>query len=473
MTVFRITAFLLLLPATALAQEPASAPAEKKLSETIRGDLPANDELKRLSLEEALKAAFANEPRIKASRSEAEALAAKAYQGRMARLQGSYEGLFAPMTELRGNPLQSDTGDFPLQPGRQLGIFTRHQISLVIPIFTFGKLSALSDLADIAEETGEPLVERSTADVALDVKKAYYGALLLDDLLDSLAEAATQLEGARKKIQEGLAEDSGDFTEADLYKLDVIEGEIVARAAQARAALALARSGLRTLTGASEPLHPKEDFLAPVPGELPSLEEVKAAAVEARPEVRLLEQALKARTQEVKIARGALLPDIGFLFTAMGAFSNVVDNQTSPFAFDPFNQALVLGGVGIRYSLDIGVKIGKVKEAEAARAQLAYLRDAALGGIGIEIEKAYGEAKSAKERYLSREEADKAAKKWVRAVLTDFTVGGAETRDIMEALLAAGANRAQLLQAIFEYNMAIAALNRAVGREVLIPKAEP
>lgn len=456
---------VLLLPGLAFAQEPASAPAS---APSIRGALPKNEELPRISFREALEKS-AVDPRVSAARSEGEIFEAKAFQGKWQRLQGSYEGLLAPITELRGNALVSDTGEFPLQLGRPLGLFTRHQLTVVVPLLTFGKFDVASELSLVAEDTGDELVRRARAEVAVDVRRAYFGALLADDILDLLTEAQAQISRAREEIQRGLQDGSGDFTTIDLYKVDVAQGELLARAAEARAGLALAREALGLLSRSKGPMHPAEDFLAPLEGTLPSLEELKAAAIEARPELRLLSFALRAKEGEAKLARASLFPDLGLLVSGAFSFANVVDNQTSPFAFDPFNQRYLAAGVGARYSLDVGAKLGKLKEARAARDQLASMRDAALGGFAIEIAKAYGEALSARERFLAREAADKTAQKWVKAVAADFVVGNAETRDLIEALIAAGDVHSKYLQAVFEYNLAIGALEKAVGREVLSP----
>jgi outer membrane protein TolC len=190
-------------------------------------------------------------------------------------------------------------------------------------------------------------------------------------------------------------------------------------------------------------------------------------ARENRPELRLLGLAREAKAAETKLNKAALLPDIGARFSGVFSASNVVENQPSPFAFDPFNQRFAMLGIGVRYSLDIGAKSAKARESEAGRTQLEALQRAAQMGISLEIEKAYLDAKSASERFAAREEADKWARKWLLAVAADFTVGNAETRDLIEALVASGDSHGKYLQAIFEYNLALGALEKAAGAPVV------
>lgn len=452
------------LPLCLLAQEtPASQPVW-----SVRGDLTPNDKVKRMSLQEVLEAAASHDPRISAARGEDEALNAKADQARWAKLQGSYEGFLSPLSTFEGDAVQSDTPDFPLRVGGGIGMYTRHQITVLVPLITFGKAKPLSALSEIAQDSGEELVRRVQAEVAQDVRRAYFGALMADDVLDLLEEAQGRLNTARQEIEQDIAGGGDTFSKLDLHKLGVFEAELKARAADARAGLKLARQALALLAGSDVEVHPKEDFLAPLEGNLPGVKELLSAALNNRPEVRLLAMALNAKKAEAKLAKAFLFPDIGAFATGTFSFSNTAENQTSPFAYDPYNQTYANIGIGIRYSLDIGVKLGKARETAANEKQLASLQQAALGGISLEIEKLYNDANAAKERTGIRESGDKAARQWLIAVVSDFTVGNAETRDLMEALLASGDNHAKYLQSILEYNLAVGALSRAVGQDSVL-----
>ena len=457
-----IAAFITPLLAAAQSSQPTWMP---------RGDLPTNEQVKRLSLQEALDAALQNDPRIAAARSEDKVYDAKAFQAKWAKLQGSYEGSLSPLTEFRGDAVNSDSGEFPLTPGNQLGVYTRHEFTVLVPLFTFGKREAGAGISKAAESIGEDLVRRAQADVSQDVRRAYYAALLADDVLDLLAEAQKQLGKAREEIEKDLAADGDSFSKVDLHKLNYFEAELKARAAEARAALSFTRAALGVLTGnGDDPVHPKEDFLSPIEGKLPALKDLKTSAINNRPEARLLEIALQAKASEAKYMKATLYPDIGVFATGAFSFSNVADNQSSAFAYDPYNQAYANVGIGMRYSLDVGVKLGKMRETAAAQQQLSSLRDAALGGIGVEIDKLYKDAQSAQARIAAREEGNKAAKQWLTSVYSDFIVGNSETRDLMEALLASSESNAKYLQATLEFNLAISALSRAVGSDaVLVP----
>jgi outer membrane protein TolC len=423
-----------------------------------------------LTLQEAIEAAMKSDPRIAAARSEDKVYDAKAFQAKWAVLQGSCTGTLNPITEMRGDAVNSDSGEFPLTPGNALGVFTRHEFSLFAPLITFGKLGAGKGIIDAASSTGEELVRRAQADVAQDVRRAYFAALLADDVLDLMQEASKQLSDARAEIEKDIAADGENFTRLDLHKLDYFEAELKARAAEAKAGLTITRAALGLLTGNDTPVHPKEDFLAPLEGKLPNLQELKTTAMSNRPEVRLLEIALKAKTNEAKLMKAFLYPDIGAYANGMFSFDNVADNQTSPFAYDPYNQRYANIGISMRYSLDVGVKLGKARESAAGQEQITSLRDAALGGISIEIEKLYNDALSAQSRIAIREGGNKAAKKWLTSVYSDFIVGNAETRDMIEALLASGESNAKYLQATLEYNLAIGALSRAVGVDPVLTK---
>ena len=71
------------------------------------------------------------------------------------------------------------------------------------------------------------------------------------------------------------------------------------------------------------------------------------------------------------------------------------------------------------------------------------------------------------ERVKAVAKGEKAAKSWISAVAQNFAVGLAESRDLTDALLAFFNMRFRYLQAVYDYNIAVAALTRATGASEL------
>jgi outer membrane protein TolC len=63
------------------------------------------------------------------------------------------------------------------------GVFTRTEVKLIQPIYTFGKISAGINAADLGVEASRSKASGQVADVELNVRRAYWGAKLARELL--------------------------------------------------------------------------------------------------------------------------------------------------------------------------------------------------------------------------------------------------------------------------------------------------
>ena len=85
------------------------------------------------------------------------------------------------------------------------------------------------------------------ADVELNVRKAYWGAKLARELLSMLDEGLEYLNDAQKKIEEELADGSGNASVTDRLRLRTMRADIEAR---------ISGSAARGRSGQGWPAHP-------------------------------------------------------------------------------------------------------------------------------------------------------------------------------------------------------------------------
>jgi outer membrane protein TolC len=133
------------------------------------------------------------------------------------------------------------------------GVFTRTELKLVQPIYTFGKISAGVAAAESGVKASQSRQFGLVADLELNVRKAYWGAKLATEILATLNEASGYLDTAQKKIEEELAEGTGDASVTDRLRLRTMRAEIDGRILEAQRMADLARSGLRALIGPDAP----------------------------------------------------------------------------------------------------------------------------------------------------------------------------------------------------------------------------
>ena len=133
-------------------------------------------------------------------------------------------------------------------------MFTRTELRLVQPLFTFGKISAGRNAASRGRGglAGHREVGQA-ADVELNVKKAYYGLKAARAALETLSEGMEHLDDAQKQIDGELAKGTGSVTQTDRLRLRTVRAEVDIRVLEAQKLADEARAGLRALLGPEAP----------------------------------------------------------------------------------------------------------------------------------------------------------------------------------------------------------------------------
>ncbi len=351
------------------------------------------------------------------------------------------------------------------------GVFTRTEFKLVQPIYTFGKLAAGEAAATQGVEASRGREAGAVADVEQKVRKAYWGAKLARELQSTLKEGLDYLDEAQKKIEEELAEGSGDASVTDRLRLRAVRAEVEARMLEAQRGADLARAGLRTLIGANAPADLDVDDGELEALSIPSrpLAHYTQAAVSYRPEVQALEHLAATKRALADLEWRRQYPDLAMVFTARYAYANSVDHPNNAFFDNPYNSA----GAGIaallRMPLDLGPKNARAHRFAAEASEADLKRQEALDGIAFEVEKTYSELQESARRIKTVQKGEKASRQWIAAIMQNMAVGVAEAKDFSDALLAFFQARVRYLQSIYDFNVAVADLSRATGTDVSAP----
>jgi outer membrane protein TolC len=133
----------------------------------------------------------------------------------------------------------------------------------------------------------------------------------------------------------------------------------------------------------------------------------------------------------------------------------------------PFASWGYSAGVVFRWSLDLHLKTPRYERAKADyEAALAGSRSA-LDWWSYDVEAAYESMMEARKRIDVLERGEKAAHSWLTAIAQNFAIGTAEARDFNDALVAYFDAHGRYLQAIYDFNVAVAQLSRVVGTDVV------
>jgi outer membrane protein TolC len=355
------------------------------------------------------------------------------------------------------------------------GVFTRTEMRLTQPLFTFGKLSAGRAAARQGLEASRSRDVGLAADVELNVKKAYFGLKAARQALEALEEGSERLEEAEKHIKDELAKGTGNVTQTDRLRMSTVRAELDIRMAEAQKAADDARSGLRAVIGPDAPADLDVDAEPLEPTNVPQrpLAHYEEQARLYRPEVRALDNLVASKRALSDLERRKQYPDLVIIGSASYSRASSIDNPQNAFLNDPFNTRTPSfgGALALRLPLDLGVRNARAAQVLAEAEESVQRRREALGGIAYEVQKAHAALIEAQRRLEAVRRGERASKAWITAVSANFATGLAETRDFAEALVQSFQFRIRAFQAIFDLNVAAATLARATGSEVAAPPA--
>ncbi len=348
------------------------------------------------------------------------------------------------------------------------GVFTRTQITLAQPVYTFGKIRAGVDAAEAGVEAARNQEAAAVAELDLNVSRAYFGLKLAREIESTLSEGLSYVKQAEEMVQKDLDEGGGNMTISDKLRLQTTRAEVEAQLFEVGRGGGIAVNALKALIGPTGPQTVEVDSdpleKRTVPRRPLSFYEEQARL--SRPEVRALDYFVRARRKLADLEFARQLPDLVIVATATFAYANSVDDPKNAFLNDPFN--VLTGGVGamLRMPLDFGPRNARASQAMAQAEQAAFKRREALGGIAFEVSRAYIELNEAENRMNTLATGEKLSRRWMTSIVQKLDLGLAETREVTDALRSYFTMRVRYLQSVHDYNIAAAALARATGAPV-------
>ncbi len=412
-----------------------------------------------------IRMAFASSPSIQAAEADLQIAENRLMLVHAARFPSmDFTWIFGPSPEARGDAL---TG---VSNWRRMSVFTRTELSLVQPLFTFGKLKAAIEAASGGIGAQRAGLTGSRFDLEQQVARAYYLLLLANQLRELAHESRGEIERARRTIVEKLEADTGDFTYTDLHRIDRFVYDVEENANKVVKSQGLARSALRMLTGLSDSdsdsLVLADGSLNPVDVQIRPLE-YYLSLVEGRPDLGQLREGLRVRSAQVRAVRTDLFPQVFLAGRFKYGFAPNRDRQRNPFLKDEFNVTELGAVLGFRQSLSFASTSAKVKEARLAYEKLGYQARLATQGARLEIEGAYRSLIEARANIASARKARRATRRWFVSARDGFNAGLEEAGEMVDAVKEYGIIRAKYYQAVLEFNLAWIALQRATGNSIL------
>lgn len=417
-----------------------------------------------IDLDGVLTLAGRNGDEVAIKRAELKAAEADQALARAARIipSASVTLISGPVPEAKGTILNPQTSTNRTLNG--LGPFVRTEVDVVQPLFTWGRLDAARDAANAGVKARELLVKDKMAELQLRVVQLWWGEATARKLLSIADDVEKNLGDVDKRLSEALESGDASVKPADRYRLDMYKAQLRKRRADAAHGLALAHDGLAgTVAVLPEELHLKEAQLPLDPGEAPNLEELRAAAVEHRPDLAALDQAIAAKDAELEATSGSMKPQFFLAGNFTFAYAPNRSPQFNPWAYDPFNT--VGGGlvVGLKQDLAFPMLLAQAAKGRAERATLVRQREGLARLVTVQVESAVADVAQARERLSAARASVGSGKSWFRSAGLDFEAGVAEPKELLDAYAAYVESQVEQVQAAYDLLLARARLDQATG----------
>src|SRR5919197_4107529 len=334
----------------------------------------------RLTLEQCLERALTYSPDVTEAQTEigiAESQLAQAKAGRLP--QANFTSINGIVNGAKGNAVTGRTDNSDLVP------FTRGELEIVQPLYTFGRLSS-EILAASRGVEAKRAATQSTRDATIaSVKELYYNLLLSRQLKELLGEVQENFTKARDTAQKRLEAGEGKVTQQDILKLRIGLASITREVYTLDRAIAVTRSALLRQVGipSTDDADIADTRLEPVTVQLQPLSQYLEQAGIHRADIAQLEAGLAARQARVEAARGAYYPSIFIAGGVRYARAPNRESQDSPFARDDFNFFTGGAALGLRWQLDVWMTQAKVAERLAELSKVEVQKQNATSGIAL------------------------------------------------------------------------------------------
>ena len=443
--------------------------------------LPAQEQGRTLSLEEALEMTLSDNPAIRAAEfnrraAQQERRAAIGLRMPQIGITGSYaylgkdieidlNNMKAPVQNLAGQILQSGMipSDYipsisqmlsgamaaswalPLQD-RSLGFVGG---DVTVPLWMGGKINAANRAARINEQTARSQGIQQRNALVSELVERYYGLALARQVVVVRQQV---VDGVRKHLEDAAAlEAQGMISRSEKLYVEF-------KMSEAERDLQNAQSQVETIAAALNSTIGQTDNYQPVTAmfileRIEPLDHFRTLAAERNPLLDQVDQKRRLAYEGVRAQRSSFLPQV----VAMGGMS-----------FYDYQVSKVLPrwavGVGVNFKLFDGLnREYKYSAAKQTVRRVEALQDKAGNDISVLVEKLYNQMENYRTQMASIEASLAFAEEYLKTKNAAFLEGMSSSTDLIDAELNLAKVKTERIEAAYRYDMSLAQLLEAAG----------
>ena len=423
------------------------------------------EKAKEVTLKEAIDFALSHSPLIQASKASLDVFEAKLKQ---------IEWLDYPHSSVRFSvspmPAQRVSSDnLPYTDMSTWGVFLFTEINGVLPLYTFGRISALKKAMKFGVEATKAKADVARQEVIFRIKKGFLALALASESLEVIKEGRDYLDKAKKHLESLEENEDPEFDPVEKMQLRVFDTQVLGRELEAQRGVAMAKNSIKVSMGVAieeemgfetkglEPIETKKDI---------TLETLVDMGSANRAEIVALRTTILAKQAEVSAKKRAFFPTLSLFGGFRYGYSNVAERSYSPYSTLPLNTYSAYGGLVLEGDFEIGKKLGELDEAKASLREMKMQLSELESGVKLEVTKVFYEMQDAKRMVEAYKDAVEAARGWVIAKTDLYENDLCSMNDVVTALVQFFQTRMEYLKAVYDYNVAVYALERAVSESL-------
>jgi outer membrane protein TolC len=355
--------------------------------------------------------------------------------------------------------------DDPFSDGKiEFKMGTEHSLvyglSFQQPIFLGGAIWNSYKMAKHGYTITEASLESTRQSVLLQSTSAYYGLLFSKSVVRVMEQA---YETAQENLdQVNKIRSVGQASDFDVLRAEVQLANLKPTLTSAKNNSMLAESQLSMILGLDN--NPKIitlDSLTFAPHDFSGLtvEDLYSRALQNRPDIKIMDEQKRIMQRQVTLARSAILPSL--VFGTNYQFQGQRDDLdfTGDDFFKAFNSSISLS-----VPLFTGFqKTANIQQAKAGVREAGYQIDALYLAVNLEIETAYLAITEKEQSVATQSKIIDQAKEALRLARLRYAEGLSTQLDLMYAEGALNQARMNYQQSLFDYNIAIAQLKKALN----------
>lgn len=338
-------------------------------------------------------------------------------------------------------------------------------ISVIQPLYAGGKIMAGNKLARIGRKSAAENLRKTRMDVMAEADKAYWNYIAVKQKVRMLETYQIQMDTLYRQVETAVK--AGMGTDNELLRINAKRSEISYQLQKARNGTDLCRMAL---------CHTLGENLDTQPIPIDTLIQVTAPtrldeSIALRPELKLLEQQVAAREQQIKVVRGDILPQIG-LSAGYAYYGNIKLNGMTADPqgnYIPFTQKLDDGIGLVMASVSIplfhwGEGLKKVKRAklDLLNAQLDLQQNTRL--LNIETRQAIQNLTDGYNMVQTAQAGSEQAEENLRVMRDRYTNGLSTLTDLLDAQSQWQQAESNRIEALTQYKIYETEYLRCTGR---------